>query len=156
MRKIFLYQIIKFIVFVVVFFCCIRPLNSFFLNLYIVPTLNDYYSEQKNIEINFINDNLIIYRGEKTHYLSMPFDAFYIFFIIIAFPKIFSIKFINYHALNFLPLILIPFINYSVLTGSEIGFKIFDFSIAISRFIYSFKIILISTKNFKIKLSTLI
>ena len=152
MKKKFLYQIIKVIVFVLVFFGCIRPLNSIFLDLYMVPSLNDYYHEEKNIQFDFINDNLIIYIDKSEYYLSLPFDAFYIFFIIIIFPKIFSIKFIYYHALNFLPLILIPFINYSLITESDIGFKIFNFSIAISRFIYSFKIILVSAENFKIKL----
>ena len=152
MKKIFLYQIIKIIVFLLVFFGCIRPLNGFFLNSYIVPGLNIYYHEEKNIEFDFINDNLIIYKDDLANYLSLPFDAFYIFFIIMVFPKIFSIKFIYYHVLNFLPLFLIPFIKYSIITESDIGFKIFNFLIAISRFIYSFKIILISTKNFKIKL----
>lgn len=152
MKKTFLYQIIKTIVFVLIFFGCIRPLNSFFLDLHIVPSLNHYYHEEENIEFDFINDNLIIKKGKSIHYLSLPFDAFYIFFIIIIFPKIFSIKFIYYHILNFLPLFLIPFINYSLVTESDIGFKIFDLSIAISRFLYSFKIILISAENFKIKL----
>ena len=152
MKKTFLYQIIKVIGFVIVFFGCIRPLNSIFLELCIVPGLNEYYFDEKDIDFDFINDNLIINKGRSANYLSLPFDAFYIFFIIIIFPKIFSIKFIYYHALNFLPLILIPFINYSLITESDIGFKIFDFSIAISRFLYSFKIILISAENFKIKL----
>ena len=152
MKKTFLYQIIKLIIFIIVFFGCIRPLNGIFLELCIVPSLNDYYFEEKDIDFNFINDNLIIYKRSSVNYLSLPFDAFYIFFIIIIFPKIFSTKFIYYHILNFFPLFLIPFINYSLVMESDIGFKIFDFSIAISRFIYSYKIILISAKNFEVKL----
>ncbi len=148
----FLYQIIKIVIFLIIFFWGVRPLNSFFLNSYLVPIFNDYYYEEKNINFDFINDNLIIYHGEIINYLSLPFDAFYILFIIVTFPKTFSKKLIYFHILNFLPLFMIPLIKYSLITESDIGFKIFNFSIAISRFIYSFKIILTSAKSFKINL----
>ena len=111
----FVIVIKNFFIFYFLFFVIIRPLNEFLLINFIVPYLNELFSNYSDIEFDLITDNLIILIANKEYVYSLPFNEYYIIFLVTFFPYFLMKKYLHFHLLNFYPIFLIPFVYIFVI-----------------------------------------
>ena len=152
----YLFKII--IIFPILFFFIIRPINESLLENYLTPYLNDLFINRSEISFDFKTDNLIFTINDSNYYYSLPYNEYYIMFFIIFFSKIFSIKFIHFHVLNFTLFLLAPFFYFCISYQIDSAFTFFSviqgtvnfyfLIMVISRFIKKY-----DPKSFKMELN---
>jgi len=109
---IYLFKII--IIFPVLFFFIIRPINESLLENYLIPYLNNLFINRSEISFDFKTDNLIFTINDSNYFYSLPYNEYYIMFFVIFFSKIFSMKFLHFHILNFILIIFTPFFYFCI------------------------------------------
>ena len=120
----YLFKII--IVFPILFFFIIRPINETILENYIILYLNDLFINESYISFDHSVDNLILKINDISHYYSLPFNEYYVMFFIIFFPKIFLREYLHFHILNFTLILLAPFIYLCISYQINDAFIIFS------------------------------
>ena len=120
----YLFKII--IIFPILFFFIIRPINEFLLEDHLVPFLNDLFLKHPGINFDFSNDNLIFRLNDASHYYSLPFNEFYIMFFIIFFSKIFLKEYLHFHIINFSLILFAPFFYFFILLENDAPFTFFS------------------------------
>ena len=108
----YLFKII--IIFSILFFFIIRPINESILENHLVPFLNNVFIDHSNISFDYSNDNLIFKLNDLSYWYSLPYNEYYIMFFVIFFSKIFSMKFLHFHILNFILIIFTPFFYFCI------------------------------------------
>ncbi len=121
---VYLFKII--IIYPILFFLIIKPINEYLLKDYLVPYLNDLFLNHPEISFDFSIDNLIFNHNNSSHYYSLPFNEYYILFFIIFFSKIFLKEYLHFHILNFTLILLAPFFYFPILFVHDAPFIIFS------------------------------
>ncbi len=111
-------------VFPILFFLIVRPINQFLLGNVLVPGLNVLFLNHKGISFDSSIDNLIFKINNTNHYFSLPFNEYYVMFFVIFFSKKFLKKYLHFHILNFSIVLFAPFLYYSILFKLNSAFKI--------------------------------
>ena len=120
----FIYPFKIIIVFPILFFLIIRPMNEFLLRTHLVPYLNDLFLSRLEINFDYSIDNLIFKLNSTSHYYSLPFNEYYVMFFVIFFSKIFLKKYLHFHLLNFTLILLAPFFYYCISFNFYTAFKL--------------------------------
>ena len=120
----YLFKVI--ILFPVLFFFIIRPINESLLENHLVPYLNDLFINHSEISFNYLTDNLIFKFNDLSYYYSLPFNEYYIMFFVIFFSKIFLTKYLHFHILNFTLILLIPFFYFCISYQIKEAFTFFS------------------------------
>ena len=114
------------IIFSILFFFIMRPINESLLENYLVPYLNDSFINHSNISFDHSNDNLIFIINDISHYYSLPFNEYYIMFLVIFFSKKILTKYLHLHILNFSLILLIPFFYFCISNQINEAFTFFS------------------------------
>ena len=114
------------IIFPILFFFIIRPINESLLENYIVPYLNDSFINNPYISFNHSNDNLIFKNNDINHYYTLPFNEYYIMFFVIFFSKKILTGYLHLHILNFSIILLIPFFYFCISNQINEAFTFFS------------------------------
>jgi len=120
----YLFKII--IIFPILFFFIIRPINKSLLEKHLVPYLNDLFINHSEISFDHSFDNLIFKINYTSHYYSLPFNEYYIMLFVIFFPKIFLTKYLHFHLLNFTLILLAPFFYFCISYQIDYAFTFFS------------------------------
>lgn len=114
------------IIFPILFFFIIRPINESILKNHLVSYLNDLFIIHPNISFDHSIDNLIFKINGINHYYSLPFNEYYIMFFVIFFSKKILTKYLLIHVLNFSLILLIPFFYFCISYQINGAFKFFS------------------------------
>ncbi len=121
---IYLFKII--IIFPVLFFFIIRPINESLLENYLIPYLNNLFINRSEISFDFKTDNLIFTINDSNYFYSLPYNEYYIMFFVCFFSKIFSKEFLHFHVLNFTLFLLTPFFYFCISYQIDSAFTFFS------------------------------
>ena len=151
----YLFKII--IIFPIIFFFIIRPINESLLENHLVSYLNDSFINYPNISFDHSIDNLIFKMNDTSHYYSLPFNEYYIIFFVIFSSKIFLKDYLRFHILNFNVILLAPFFYFFIFFKLEIGFKLFSIIQSVVNFYFLIYVIFnflsnYGPKSFRLKL----
>ncbi len=152
----YLFKII--IIFPILFFIIIRPINESLLENHLVPYLNNLYINRSDISFDYSNDNLIFKLNDLSYEYSLPYNEYYIMFFVIFFSKFFSMKFLHFHILNFSLILLIPFFYFCISYQIDNAFTLFSVIQGTVNFYFLITMIFnflksFGSKSFRFKLS---
>ena len=122
----FFYLLKIIIIFTMIFFFIIRPINESLLENHLVPYLNDSFINHPNISFDFSIDNLIFKINGVSHYYSLPFNEYYIMFFVIFFSKKILTEYLHFHILNFSLILLTPFFYFCISNQINEAFTFFS------------------------------
>ena len=109
----YLFKII--IIFYILFFFLVRPINESLLENHLVPYLNHLFLNHSDISFDYKTDNLIFMLNGLSYSYSLPFNEYYILFFVIFFQKIFLKGYLHFHILNFKLILAAPLLYYCIL-----------------------------------------
>ena len=122
----FFYLLKIIIIFTMIFFFIIRPINESLLENHLVPYLNDSFINHPNISFDYSIDNLIFKINGVSHYYSLPFNEYYIMFFVIFFSKKILTEYLHFHILNFSLILLTPFFYFCISNQINEAFTFFS------------------------------
>ena len=109
------------IVFPILFFLVIRPINESLLQNHLVLYLNDLFINHSYVSFNHSADNLILNINDAKYYYPLPFNEYYVMFFVIFLSKIFLKEYLHFHILNFILILIAPFLYFCIL------YKLYNF-----------------------------
>jgi len=122
----FFYLLRIIIIFPIIFFFIIRPMNESLLENHLVSYLNDSFINHPNISFDYSIDNLIFKINGASHYYSLPFNEYYIMFFVIFFSKKILTEYLHFHILNFSLILLTPFFYFCISNQINEAFTFFS------------------------------
>ena len=122
----FFYLLRIIIIFPIIFFFIIRPINESLLENHLVSYLNDSFTNHPNISFDYSVDNLIFKINGASHYYSLPFNEYYIMFFVIFFSKKILTEYLHFHILNFSLILLTPFFYFCISNQINESFTFFS------------------------------
>ena len=114
------------IIFPILFFFIIRPINESLLENHLVSYLNDSFINHPNISFDHSIDNLIFKINGVSHYYSLPFNEYYIMFFVIFFSKKILTEYLHFHILNFSLILLTPLFYFCISNQINEAFTFFS------------------------------
>ena len=138
----------KALLFNFIFFIIIKPSIEHLLADSIIPYLNQLFSETSVVNFGYVTDNLIIIINNQEFFYSLPFNEYYIIFLVTFFPYFFMKKYIHFHLLNFYLIILTPLIYIFIIYDFVYMLKIIEVSQETINFYFMLNVFLIINKNY--------
>ena len=139
----------KTLLFYFIFYKVIKPSIEHLLANSITPYLNELFSKTSLISFGYLTDNLIIKINNQEFFYSLPFNEYYIIFLVTSFPHFLMKKYLHFHLLNFYPIILIPFIYIFIIYDLVSMLEIIEISQETINFYFMLNVFLIFNKKYE-------